>query len=176
MHSLGSALHSLGDLITAEALFRRALEGFEEVVGVEHQNTLTSMIALADLLKQKGDYEGAAATYRRALASKEKAFGVGNPDTINCADSLAKILNRGGRRKDAIELLRRYTALSATAKDHLAYKLACYECLEGNLKDAKRLIGAHLEKYPDKKEKALVDADLARIREWISTLKQQNRS
>lgn len=176
VNNLGNLLRDKGDYAGAEALYRRALVGKEKAFGVEHPDTLMIGNNLGLLLSDKGDYQGAELLCRRALLGYEKALGAEHPDTLSSADALATALSRSGQRQEAIRILRRYAAVSETARDYLAYNLACYECLEGNLKDVKRLIEAHLQKYPNIKEQALVDEDLARIREWISTLKQQNRS
>jgi hypothetical protein len=52
----------------------------------------------------------------------------------------------------------------------VAYNLARYECLEGNIDEAKRLIADYLKKHPDKKNQALEDEDFTAIHEWISQL------
>ena len=44
------------------------------------------------------------------------------------------------------------------------------KCLEGNADEAKRLIGEHLKKHPEKKENALKNEDFAAIRDWIRNL------
>ena len=44
------------------------------------------------------------------------------------------------------------------------------EWLEDNADEAKRLIGEHLKKHPEKKENALKDEDFAAIRDWIRKL------
>jgi hypothetical protein len=67
-------------------------------------------------------------------------------------------------------LLREYSLTSASAENALQYNLACYECLEGNIEEAKRLIADYLKKHPDKKNQALEDEDFTAIHEWISQL------
>jgi hypothetical protein len=74
------------------------------------------------------------------------------------------------RRSEAIKLLRSYASCSADIEDVLAYNLACYECFEGNVDEAKRLIAAHINKHPEKKEQALADEDFASIRDFIAAL------
>ena len=55
-------------------------------------------------------------------------------------------------------------------RDTFHDKLACYECLEGNTDEAKRLIAEHLKKHPEEKEQALADEDFTSIREFIEAL------
>ena len=87
-------------------------------------------------------------------------------------------------------MLRSRAAHSSEAEYALGYNLACYECLTGNLEEAKIVIKKHLEScgeewakkidgmvfpggaqgHPEKKENALKDDDLAAIRDFIETL------
>jgi Flp pilus assembly protein TadD len=104
------------------------------------------------------------------MEARKKIFGPEHPKTLRSAYALGVRLNRFGRRVEAVELLRGFAELSEQARDYVAYNLACYECLEGNIDEAKRLIAAHLEKHPDKKDQALADPDFTAIPEWISQL------
>jgi tetratricopeptide (TPR) repeat protein len=159
-----------GDYEGAEALFRRVLKLLERVRGVEALTTLEIVNKLGNLLSLKGGHEGAEALYRRALEGREKVLGAEHHETLSSARSLGSILNQLDRRVEALKLLRSYAELSEQARDYVAYNLACYECLEGNIDEAKRLIAAHLEKHPDKKDQALADPDFTAIHEWISQL------
>jgi len=51
----------------------------------------------------------------------------------------------------------------------LRYHLACYECLSGNLAEAKRLIAAEIAADPGRKQQSLADSDLAAIHDFISS-------
>jgi tetratricopeptide (TPR) repeat protein len=170
VNSLGNLLSDKGDYDGAEALHRRALEGREKALGPEHPDTLISVNNFASLLTNNGDYEGAQMLCRRAVKGYEKALGPGHPTTLISASNLAFLLNATNRRPEALALLRHYAALSDDARDAVAYNLACYECLEGNHEEAKRLIAEHLERHPEKKAQALADEDFAAIQEFIQTL------
>jgi tetratricopeptide (TPR) repeat protein len=146
------------------------LKLLERVRGVEALTTLEIVNKLGNLLSLKGGHEGAEALYRRALEGREKVLGAEHHETLSSARSLGSILNQLDRRVEALKLLRSYAELSEQARDYVAYNLACYECLEGNIDEAKRLIAAHLEKHPDKKDQALADPDFTAIHEWISQL------
>lgn len=52
----------------------------------------------------------------------------------------------------------------------LHYNLACYECLLGNLPNAKRRLRTAIERDAHWKEAALTDPDLARLRTYIAGL------
>jgi nephrocystin-3 len=170
VNNLGILLRDKGDYNGAEALYRRALEGKEKALGAEHPSTLMSVNNLGNLLREKGDYDGAEALYRRALEGKEKAFGPEHPETLNRVNDLVFLFNTTQRRPEAIALLHRFAVLSDDSRDAVAYNLACFECLEGNHEEAKRLISEHLQLHPEKKDQALADEDFATIRDWIANL------
>ena len=67
-------------------------------------------------------------------------------------------------------MLRKASAESPVVHAGVRYNLACYECLSGNLDEAKRLITEKLATDPEKKEWALSDEDLAAIRDYIAAL------
>ena len=170
VNNLGILLSDKGDYEGAEALYRRALEGNEKALGAEHPSTLSSVNNLGNLLRNKGDYEGAEALHRRALEGYEKALGAEHSDTLMSVNNLGWLLNENNRRGAALELLRSKAALSDRAEDGVRYNLACYECLDGNLDEAKRLIALHLALHPEMKEQALADSDFTAIREFIEAL------
>ena len=91
----------------AEPLYRRALEGYERVLGREHPDTLTSVNNLALLLKSKGDYAGAEPLYRRALEAQERVLGKEHPDTLTSVNNLAALLDSKGDYAGAEPLYRR---------------------------------------------------------------------
>lgn len=93
---------------------RRALEGREKVLGLEHPNTLTSVKNLADVLRYQGKYEEAEAINRRALEGFEKALGPEHPSTLATVGNLASVLQDQGKY-DAAEAMNRQ-ALDGTEK------------------------------------------------------------
>jgi Tetratricopeptide repeat. len=76
-------LDSQGKYEEAVAMHRRALEGYEEVLGREHPFTLTSVSNLGLVLDSQGKYEEAEAMHRRALEVRGKVLGREHPDTLN---------------------------------------------------------------------------------------------
>ncbi|MDB4401089.1 hypothetical protein N9Z85_06175, partial [Akkermansiaceae bacterium] len=99
-----------------------------------------------------------------------KQLGPDHPHTLASVNSLGILLSDKGDYEGALELLRRRATLSPEAEDAVGYNLACYECLAGNLDEAKRVITKHLEAHPEKKESALKDEDFSAIRDWIRKL------
>ena len=82
---LGSVLQDQGKYEAAEEMNRRALEGREKVLGVEHPDTLTSVYNLAYLFHHQQRYNDASILYLRASAGLSKALGPDHPTTQNCS-------------------------------------------------------------------------------------------
>ncbi|SLM38812.1 nb-arc and tpr domain protein [Lasallia pustulata] len=57
----------------AEAMYRRALKGYEKAWGPEYTSTLDTVNNLGILYADQGKMAEAEAMYRRALEGKEKA-------------------------------------------------------------------------------------------------------
>jgi tetratricopeptide (TPR) repeat protein len=98
---VGRCQISLGQYAVAEASHRQALLLREEVLGLEHPDTLTSMNNLAQALDRQGKYEEAEAMNRQTLARKEKVLGREHPDTLMSMNNLATVLNRQGKYEEA---------------------------------------------------------------------------
>jgi tetratricopeptide (TPR) repeat protein len=170
VNCLGNLLRNKGDYEGAEAFYRRALEGHEKLLGAEHPQTLLSVNGLGNLLNDKGDYEAAEALHRRALEGRKELLGAEHPDTLGTVRSLGILLKTSNRRSEALALFREWMVLSEKAANEFRYILACCECLDGNLYEAKHLISKHLTLHPYMKEQALADSDFAAIRDFIEAL------
>jgi nephrocystin-3 len=168
VNSLGNLLKSKGDYDGAETLYRRALAGREKALGAEHPATLTSVQSLGNLLITKGDYEDAESLFRRELQGYKKALGAEHPRTLASVDNLGTLLRQKGATRQAADLVRKWYDLSKVSADAVRYKLARYECLAGNVEEAKRLIAEHLQIHPAMKDQALVDKDFASIKDYIA--------
>jgi len=57
-----------------------------------------------------------------------------------------------GRLSEALDLLRQRAVNSKFALEEIRYNLACYECLSGNLEEAKRLIVQEIAAQPASRE------------------------
>jgi len=77
-------LHNQGKYGEAEKLNRRALEGREKELGVQHPDTLTSVYCLAYLLYMTKRYAEAAELYQQAYEGYIQALGPQHPHTIAC--------------------------------------------------------------------------------------------
>ncbi|RPA89516.1 TPR-like protein, partial [Choiromyces venosus 120613-1] len=76
----------------SEAMFHRALEGFEKVFGPDHPDTLTTVNNLASVLKYRGRHGESEAMSRRALEGLEKVLGPDHPHTLASVNNLALVL------------------------------------------------------------------------------------
>jgi Flp pilus assembly protein TadD len=140
----------------------------ERILGPEHPHTLASLNNLALLLSNKGDSDAAEPLYRRALEAQERILGPEHPDTLRSVKNLAMLLNATGRLAEAVVLLRERAAKSEACLAGVRYNLACYECLSGNLDEAKRLITEEITANPEIKAPALADADFAALHDFIA--------
>jgi len=95
---------NMGQISNAEEMYRRALEGYEKVFGVEYLWTLDSIHKLASVLQDQGKHEMAEEMYRRALAGYEKIRGVKYFMTLKTASDLASVLQNQGKYEAAEEM------------------------------------------------------------------------
>jgi tetratricopeptide (TPR) repeat protein len=77
-------LSSQGKYDEAEAMQRRALEGYEKVLGRGHPDTLTSVYHLAFLFHRQQQYSAAVELYERAHDGRVKVLGAQHPGTAAC--------------------------------------------------------------------------------------------
>ena len=73
MYQIGYLDSIIGRLKEAEAMYLRALKGYEKAWGAEHTSTLDTVNNLAVLYSDQGKMAEAEAMYMRALKGKEKA-------------------------------------------------------------------------------------------------------
>ncbi|KAF2685485.1 TPR-like protein [Lentithecium fluviatile CBS 122367] len=98
-----TALSKYGE---AEKLNRRALEGREKELGVQHPHTLASVNNLAGVLHDQGRYEEAESLSRRVLEGLEKELGMQHLDTLMSVNNLAGVLQDQGKYNEAEKLHR----------------------------------------------------------------------
>jgi hypothetical protein len=82
--TLAGVLQSLGKYDEAEKLNRRALEGMENELGVQHPDTLNSIYCLAYLLHNQKGYADASELHQRACDGHKQTLGSEHPRTIAC--------------------------------------------------------------------------------------------
>ena len=74
-------------------MHRRALDGYEKVLGKEHPHTLTSVHCFAYMLQSKEKYHDASLLYQRACTGYEKILGLNHHTTKACAKDYSAMLD-----------------------------------------------------------------------------------
>ncbi|KAI1316137.1 kinesin light chain [Xylariaceae sp. FL0255] len=82
LHKLGLLYADQGKLAEAEAMYARALRGYEKAWGPEHTSTLTTVNNLGALYADQGKLAEAEVMFERALRGKEKAWGPEHTSTL----------------------------------------------------------------------------------------------
>ncbi len=101
IHNLGSLYADQSKMQEAEAMYRRALEGYEKAWGPEHTSTLNTVNNLGILFKNQGKMQEAEAMYRRALEGYEKAWGPEHTSTLNTVNNMANLYLDQGKMQEA---------------------------------------------------------------------------
>ena len=107
-HSLGNLYFDQGKMDEAEAMYQRALQGYEKAWGPDHTSTLSTVNNLGLLYSDQGKMDEAEAIYQRALQGYEKALGAEtftrHRPALNTMQNLANLRLRRGQRIAAREL------------------------------------------------------------------------
>ncbi|KAK7912297.1 hypothetical protein PG985_014778, partial [Apiospora marii] len=113
-HDIPWAFHSLGDLYSdqgkmaeAEAMYQRALQGYEKAWGPDHTSTLDTVNNLAVLYKAQGKMDEAETMYQRALQGKEKARGPDHTSTLDTVNNLGLLYYDQGKMDEAEAMYQR---------------------------------------------------------------------
>ncbi|KAF1973246.1 hypothetical protein BU23DRAFT_641225, partial [Bimuria novae-zelandiae CBS 107.79] len=108
LHSLCNLYTDQGKLAEAEAMYSRALQGFEEALGPKHTSTLSAVSNLGSLYADQGKLAEAEAMYSRMLQGYEEALGPKvMPSYLPALDTMSNfgnLLSRTGR-KDTAKIL-----------------------------------------------------------------------
>jgi tetratricopeptide (TPR) repeat protein len=104
---LASVLDDRGMYEQAAQLYKRALEGYENGLGLQHPNTLAVINNIASVLTKQGKYTLAEDMHRRALETREKVLGPDHPDTFHSVNNLARVLQDKGKYAQAELMFRR---------------------------------------------------------------------
>jgi tetratricopeptide (TPR) repeat protein len=97
----------MGEYGRAEQVERSAVTTREEVLGLEHPDTLTSVSHLGSVLSRQGKYDEAEAMHQRALEESEKMLGREHPDTLTSVSNLGLLLENQGKYQGAEAMHRR---------------------------------------------------------------------
>ncbi|KAK1837902.1 NB-ARC and TPR domain protein, partial [Colletotrichum chrysophilum] len=157
-YNLGLLYSDQGRLKEAEAMYERALQGYEKALGPDHTSTLVTVNNLGILYKNQGRLKEAEAMHERALQGKEKALGPDHTSTLDTIHSLGILYKDQGLLKEAEAMYER--ALQGYEKalgpDHISTlntvnNLGLLYSDQGRLKEAEAMYNQALQGY----EKAL---------------------
>ncbi|KAJ5117581.1 hypothetical protein N7448_011213 [Penicillium atrosanguineum] len=109
-HSLGNLYYDQGKPKEAEAMYQRALAGYEKALGPEHTSTVDTVKHLGNFYSKQGQLKEAEAMYRRALAGCEKALGPEHTSTLDTVMHLGNFYSKQGQLKEAEAMYRRALA------------------------------------------------------------------
>jgi tetratricopeptide (TPR) repeat protein len=99
--------NTVGKLAEAEALYQRALDGYEKARGPEHQSTLDTANNLGNLYAYQGKLVEAEAMYQRALDGNEKAWGPEHTSTLDTVNNLGLLYKDQGKLAEAEAMYQR---------------------------------------------------------------------
>ncbi len=127
--NLAAALHDLGELRAARALFEGVVAGFERTVPDDHRHLQIARSNLAVTMKDTGDLSGARAIEERVLALRESTLPEDHPEVLRAQLLLAGTISRMGDQLGARVLYERSLAgfermLSEDDRELLALKLS----------------------------------------------------
>lgn len=98
-------LYPLGKLQEAEDMYRRSLACNEEVLGINHVETLSNVVLIAGIRAECRDYRGAQTLYNRARMGYETAVGPLHSSTIDTVHYIGEMLLLQQKPTAALELL-----------------------------------------------------------------------
>lgn len=101
LYRLGIVYKVQGRLSDAEAMFERALRGYEETLGPEHKSTLNIVGNLGLLYVKQGRLSDAESIYERVLQGMENGLGRGDTSTLNTVHNLGILYELQGQLSDA---------------------------------------------------------------------------
>ncbi|KAI7770703.1 hypothetical protein LZL87_004490 [Fusarium oxysporum] len=120
--NLGILYRDQGKLLEAEAMYKRALEGYEKALGQDHISTLNIINNLGVLYRDQGKLLEAEAMYKRAIEGYEKALGQDHISTLNTVNNLGALYVGQGKLLEAEAMFKR--ALEgrekALGQDHIS--------------------------------------------------------
>lgn len=95
---LGILYADQGKFQEAEAMYERALEGYEKALGRDHTPTLSTVNNLGLLYEAQGKLREAEAMYKRALEGYEKVLGPTHPKAHAVTRNLQLLHSSRGTR------------------------------------------------------------------------------
>ena len=104
--AIGRAYERLGHLEKAEPQLLSAVEIRQRELGEDHPATLSSLHALAGILKSRGRLQESETHLRRALEGRRRVLGDEDPNTLTTLNNLAVSMQAQGKLAGAEPLVR----------------------------------------------------------------------
>lgn len=101
---LGLFYQARGRYNDALQFYKAAAVTFQDILGPEHTQTLTTTNSIANLLDGQGKYEESLQWHQKTLAAREKALGPKHPDTLSTLNNMAASLRKQAKYDKAMQL------------------------------------------------------------------------
>lgn len=136
----------IGDYLRAQHYFECSLAIREQVLGIEHPDTIGSINSLAFLLQIRGDYREAELLYRRAIAASDGFLGENHPTTAWSLHNLGQLILKSDLNQ-AGHLFARSLAILEQAREQNDAQIALVLHSLGSLSRARRDLDAAADYY-----------------------------
>jgi tetratricopeptide (TPR) repeat protein len=102
-------------------MYEKALRGREQVLGMQHHETLDTTHNWGVLLQSQGKFSRSKELLQRSMLGREKNLGFNHPLTLNSAYALAQVLRAEGSLDEARQLYTRILRLKEEimGSDHM---------------------------------------------------------
>jgi tetratricopeptide (TPR) repeat protein/transcriptional regulator with XRE-family HTH domain len=107
LNRIGDYLQERGRYSEAETPLQKALKIRENLIGLHHPDTATSLHSLALLYYVAGRYNEVEQFYQRGLTIREQSLGYEHPDTLSIQNDLSLLYWKLGNYEKAESLLKR---------------------------------------------------------------------
>jgi eukaryotic-like serine/threonine-protein kinase len=118
--TIGRAYRSLGKYDLAERHLTLARDMFQELLGADHRESLSTTSDLAATFSEQGRTKEAKSLYDEVVRTSRRAFGPDDPQTLQALQNVAQCLNKLGRFDEAVTLGRQVleTRRSLLGEEH----------------------------------------------------------
>ena len=110
--TIGQSYVGLGQFPEARKQTERALDLRRQVLGTRNQQTIETMLHLAEISWRQGRYPEAEALERQGLATSRRVLGNEHPDTLAALRGLGGVYTLEGKYADAVTLESEALAIS----------------------------------------------------------------
>jgi tetratricopeptide (TPR) repeat protein len=101
--ALGSLYIDQEKMVEAEAMYQRALAGYEKALGPEHPSTLDAVYNLGLLFRRLREWEKSIRCFERAWAGYETVKGAADPETVDAQSQVARTRQQADDENAALQ-------------------------------------------------------------------------